>query len=91
MLFGSQRVSPVLTRSILAMAPMSPQQISLHLLVLLALEGVETAELFGVAGGGVVEGHIAGDLAADDLDEGELAVLVGNVLKTMAAVAPFSS
>ena len=53
----------------------------LDLLVLLALEGVETAELFGVAGGGVVEGHIAGDLAADDLDQRELAVLVGNGLE----------
>ena len=53
----------------------------LDLLVLLALEGVETAELFGVAGGGVVEGHIAGDLAADDLDQRELAVLVRNGLE----------
>ncbi len=53
----------------------------LDFLVLLALERVEAAELFGVAGGGVVQGHIARDPAAQDLDERELAVLVGNGLE----------
>ena len=53
----------------------------LGLLALLALHGVQTAQLFGVAGGHVVQGHIAGDLAADDLDHGELAVLVGDGLE----------
>ena len=53
----------------------------LGLLALLALHGVQTAQLFGVAGGHVVQGHIAGDLAADDLDHGVLAVLVGDGLE----------
>ena len=53
----------------------------LGLLGLLALHGVQTTQLFGVAGGHVVQGHIAGDLAADDLDHGVLAVLVGDGLE----------
>ena len=53
----------------------------LGLLGLLALHDVQTAQLLGVAGGHVVQGHIAGDLAADDLDHGELAVLVGDGLE----------
>ena len=53
----------------------------LDFLVLLALDGIETPELFGVAGRGIVEGHVACDLAAHDLDEGVLAVLVGDGLE----------
>ena len=53
----------------------------LDFLALLALHAVQAAQLLGVAGGGVIQGHIAGDLAAHDLDHGELAVLVGNGLK----------
>ena len=53
----------------------------LDLLVLLALDGVEPAQLLGLAGGGVVEVHIAGDLTGDHLDQGVLAVLVGDGLE----------
>ena len=53
----------------------------LGLLGLLALHGVQAAQLLGVAGGHVIQGHIAGDLTADDLDHGELAVLVGDGLE----------
>ena len=53
----------------------------LDLLALLTLHDVQAAQLLGVAGGGVIQGHVAGDLAADDLDHGILAVLIGNGLE----------
>ncbi len=53
----------------------------LDLLVLLALDGIQTAQLLGLAGGGIVEGHIAGDLTGNHLHQGVLAVLVGDRLE----------
>ena len=53
----------------------------LGLLALLAFHDIQAAQLLGVAGGGVIQGHVAGDLAADDLDHGILAVLVGDGLE----------
>ena len=53
----------------------------LDFLALLALHAVQAAQLLGVAGGGVIQGHITGDLAANDLDHGELAILIGNGLE----------
>jgi len=53
----------------------------LRLLALLALHDIQAADLLGVAGRHVVERHIALDLAADDLDDGILAILVGDGLE----------
>ena len=50
----------------------------LDLLALLAPHGVQPAQLLILAGGGVHQGHVGGETAGDDLDEGELAVLVGH-------------
>ena len=47
---------------------------------LLALHVVDVAELLLRAGAGVHEGHVGRDLAGDDLEEGELAELVGDGL-----------
>ena len=53
----------------------------LDLLALLALHDVQAAQLLGVAGGGVIQGHIAGDPATEHLHHGVLAVLIGDGLK----------
>ena len=47
---------------------------------LLALHVVDVAELLLRAGAGVHEGHVGRDLAGDDLEQGELAELVGDGL-----------
>ena len=52
----------------------------LDLDVLLALHVVDVAELLLRAGAGVHQGHVRRDLAGDDLEEGELAELVGDGL-----------
>ena len=51
---------------------------------LLAAHLVQTAQLFGVAGAGVDQGQVRGDLAGEDLDEGILAVLVGDGLEDVS-------
>ena len=48
---------------------------------LLAPHGVQPAQLLGGAGAGVDQGQVGGDGAGDDLDEGVLAVLVGDRLE----------
>ena len=53
----------------------------LDFLVLLALDGVQAAQLLSFPGGGIVERHIAGDLAGNDLHKGVLAVLIGDGLE----------
>ena len=53
----------------------------LDLLVLLAPHGVQAAQLLVLAGGGVHQGQVGGEAAGDDLDKGELAVLVGHGLE----------
>ena len=50
-------------------------------LVLLALDGIQAAQLLGLAGVGVIKGHVAGNLTGDDLHQGILAVLVGDGLE----------
>ena len=53
----------------------------LDLLGLLAPHLIQAAQLLGVAGAGVHQGQIGGDVAGENLDEGVLAVLVGDGLK----------
>ena len=52
---------------------------------LLAAHGVESAELFGLAGAGVDQSRIGGDLTGEHLDVGILAVLVGDGLPHIGA------
>ena len=60
----------------------------LDLLVLLALDGIQAAKLLCFAGGGIVESHIAGDLAGN---REYLPYWSEMVLNTMAAVEPLGS
>ena len=53
----------------------------LDLGVLLAGHHIQTAQLFVVAGVGVHQSHVGGQVVGEHLDKGELAVLVGHRLK----------
>ena len=53
----------------------------LDFLSLLAADGVQTAQLLGLAGRGIIKGHVAGNLAGNNLNQGIFAVLIGNGLE----------